>query len=109
MHLGVSIPKRVSVVLRLAMADNPLMVNSAMSRLQNLEEAASHLNSITSEAYYVTETVTQIKKDQDDFKKLVKESQPLLSVPNDAAKAKDDAAKLVSISPSISNIDLVKP
>ena len=92
-----------------AMADNPLMVNSAMSRLQNLEEAASHLNSITSEAYSVTETVTQIKKDQDDFKKLVKESQPLLSVPNDAAKAKDDAAKLVSVSPSISNIDLVKP
>ena len=92
-----------------AMADNPLMVNSAMSRLQNLEEAASHLNSITSEAYSVTETVTQIKKDQDDFKKLVKESKPLLSVPNDAAKAKDDAAKLVSVSPSISNIDLVKP
>ena len=92
-----------------AMADNPLMVNSAMTRLQNLEEAASHLNSITSEAYSVTETVTQIKKDQDDFKKLVKESQPLLSVPNDAAKAKDDAAKLVSVSPSISNIDLVKP
>ena len=92
-----------------AMADNPLMVNSAMTRLQNLEEAASHLNSITSEAYSVTETVTQIKKDQDDFKKLVKESQPLLSIPNDAAKAKDDAAKLVSVSPSISNIDLVKP
>lgn len=92
-----------------AMADNPLMVNNAMTKLQNLEEAASHLNSITSEAYGVTETVTQIKKDQDDFKKLAKESLPIPSVPNDAAKAKDDAAKLVSVSPNIANTDLVKP
>ena len=92
-----------------AMADNPLMVNNAMSKLQNLEEAASHINSITSETYGVTETVAQIKKDQEDFKKLAKESPSLPSIANDAAKNKDEAAKLVSVSPSISNIDLVKP
>lgn len=93
-----------------AMADNPLMVNNAMTKLQNLEEAASHINSITSEAYGVTETVAQIKKDQDDFKKLAKEglSSPTPIV-NDQQKAKDDAAKLASVSPSITKTDLVKP
>lgn len=92
-----------------AMPDSPLMVNSAMNRLQNLEEAASHLSSITSEAYGITETVAQIKKDQEDFKKLVKESPITNGTANDAQKAKDDAAKIASISPSISTTDLVKP
>lgn len=92
-----------------AMPDNPMMVNSAMTRLQNLEEAASHLSSITSETYGITETVAQIKKDQDDFKKLVKESPITNGTPNDAQKAKDDAAKSASVSPSISTTDLVKP
>ncbi len=93
-----------------AMADNPLMVNSAMTRLQNLDEAASHLNSITSEAYGVTETVTQIKKDQDDFKKLVKEgTSSTTPIVNDQQKAIDDAAKLASVSPAIATTDLAKP
>lgn len=92
-----------------AMADNPVMVNSAMTRLQNLEEAASHLSSITSETYGITETVAQIKKDQDDFKKLVKESPITNGTDNDAQKAKDTASKAASISPVISNTDLVKP
>ena len=93
-----------------AMADNPLMVNSAMTKLQNLEEAASHLNAITSETYGITETVTQIKKDQDDFKKLAKEGTSSLNpIVNDQQKAKDDAAKIASVSPSISTTDLSKP
>ena len=92
-----------------AMADNPMMVNAAMTKLQNLDEAASHLNSITSETYGVTETVAQIKKDQDDFKKLVKESTTAIPIVNDQQKAKDDAAKIASVSPAISNPDLVKP
>jgi hypothetical protein len=92
-----------------AMPDNPIMVNSAMTRLQNLEEAASHLSSITSETYGITETVAEIKKDQEEFKKLVKESPITNGTANDAQKAKDDAAKLVSVSPPSANTDLVKP
>jgi hypothetical protein len=91
------------------MTDNPMMLNSPMQKLQNLEEAASHLNSITSESYSITETVAQIKKDQDDFKKLVKESPITTGISNDAQKAKDDAAKAASISPNIATTDLVKP
>jgi hypothetical protein len=92
-----------------SMADNPMMVNSPMQRLQNLEEAASHMNSIASEGYGMTETVAQIKKDQDDFKKLVKEVPITPGVANDAQKAKDDAARAASVSPPISIPDLVKP
>ena len=93
-----------------AMADNPMMVNSPMTKLQNLDEAASHMNSIASEGYGMTETVAQIKKDQDDFKKLVKEgTSSTTPIVNDQQKAKDDAAKIASVSPSISTTDLSKP
>jgi hypothetical protein len=92
-----------------AMAENPVMVNSLMTRLQNLEDAASHLSAITSESYGITETVAQIRRDQNDFKRLVTEVTNTPTPPNIPNQTIDQAAKVASASPSITVQDLVKP
>jgi len=92
-----------------AMAENPVMVNNLMTRLQNLEDAASHLSAITSESYGITETVAQIRRDQENFKKLVTEVTNTPTPPNIPNQTIDQASKIASTSPPISVQDLVKP
>jgi len=92
-----------------AMAENPVMVNNLMTRLQNLEDAASHLSAITSESYGITQTVAQIRKDQDDFKRLITEVTNTPTPPNIPNQQIDQAAKTASVSPPITVQDLVKP
>ncbi|NUN66358.1 hypothetical protein HCU40_16760 [Pseudanabaena biceps] len=90
-------------------SESPSQVNSLMDRLQNLESAASHLNSISSNAYGITETVKQIKDDKAAFDKLVEDSPLKKGIENKAATADAAAKKLASPSPPLSTTDLVKP
>jgi hypothetical protein len=90
-------------------SESPMMVNSVMAKLQNLDEAASHLNSITSQAYGVTETVAQMKTDKADFDKLLADSPLKKGIPNKAANDELVAKKLASPSPPIDVTNLVKP
>lgn len=92
-----------------AKSESPQMVNSFMTRLENLDEAASVLQGITSETSSMVETVAQLNKDRQDFEKLVKESPKKAGVENDAAKAQNDAEKTASVSPAIPNTALSKP
>jgi hypothetical protein len=92
-----------------AKPESPVMVNGAMTKLQNLEEAASHLSSITSTTYGITETTNQLKKDKEDFDKLLKESPPVPKVENDVVKANIEALRTSSVSPVLSPVDLTKP
>jgi hypothetical protein len=90
-------------------AESPMMVNSLMNRVQNLEEAASHLNSITSQSYGVTETVKQMKDDKAAFDKLVEDSPLKKGISNKAAADELAAKKLASTSPVLDTSHLVKP
>jgi uncharacterized protein YoxC len=90
-------------------AESPLMVNSIMNKVQNLEEAASHLNSAASQSYGITETVKQMKDDKAAFDKLLEDSPLKKGIPNKAADAELAAKKLASPSPVLDTSHLVKP
>jgi hypothetical protein len=92
-----------------AMAENPAMLNSLMTRLQNLEDAASHINMVTSEAYSVTETVSQINQDRQDFSTLITNVGNTPTPANIPNQTKDSNAKSASTAPAIATSDLTRP
>ncbi len=91
------------------MTENPSQLNSVMTRLENLEDAASHLNSIASETFSIRETVDQFKKDREDFEKLVKDATPKTAIANEPLVQKGILEKEQSASPAITNQALSRP
>jgi nitrogen regulatory protein PII-like uncharacterized protein len=90
-------------------SESPQMVNGFMTKLENLDNAASALQGITSETSSMVDTVAQLRKDREDFEKLVKESPKKAGVENDAAKLQSETEKAASVSPTIERVDLSKP
>jgi nitrogen regulatory protein PII-like uncharacterized protein len=90
-------------------SESPQMVNGFMTKLENLDNAASALQGITSETSSMVDTVAQLRKDREDFEKLVKESPKKTGIENDAAKLQSETEKAASVSPTIERVDLSKP
>lgn len=72
-----------------------------VQRLNNLEEAASGIEMVTSEVLQITENVNQIKKQTEEFNKSVEDLEPKVRKDNKPVKERDDKEELESQSPFI--------
>ncbi|WP_017314926.1 hypothetical protein [Mastigocladopsis repens] len=100
--------KKFGVVGERAYRWMPEQVNSQsvwVQRLQNLEDAASGLEMITSEVLSVTENINQIKQQTDEFKKSISDSPTKEQSENTAVKTQADASKAVSAAVALAESD----